>query len=99
MERYQLCWNQHRFLILMVFTRRLVCAEGKPDNSYPEHLEVANNLVNGGVQHVFLTSVVAGNLPSQFSPLPQSQREITPIIFQAELGLMFTIISLVTLFS
>lgn len=71
----------------------------EPDSSYPWHLVAANNSLSGGVQHLPLTAAVTGNLPIQFSPLPQSQRETTPIIFQTELRLMFTIISLVTLSS
>lgn len=65
----------------MMLIHSLVCMERKADNSYPQQLEVANNLVSGGVQHVSLTSVVTGNVPIQFSPLPQPQRDTTPIIF------------------
>lgn len=83
----------------MTLLHRLVCVGREPDNSYPWHPEAANNSLSGGVQRVPLTSAVTGNLPIQFSPLPQPQRETTPIIFQTELRLMFTIISLVTLSS
>lgn len=98
-EGPQLCWNQCSFLPEMTLLHRLACVGREPDNSYPWHPEAANNSHCGGVQHVPLTSAVTGNLPIQFSPLPRPQRETTPIIFQTELRLMFTIISLVTLSS